>query len=86
MRECFYQCTVADHCFQYVDDLGTAASTFEQFLTNLQAVFDAVKKTGHKFFSKCEFSLKEMTFLGNSISKECISSDKKKVTDSLSTL
>ena len=87
MRKCFYQCIVADQCFQYVDDLGTAAMTFEQFLTNLQAIFDAVKKTGLKFTpSKCEFGLKEMTFLGNTISKEGISPNKKKVTDFLSTL
>ena len=46
MRKYLYPCIVADQCFQYVDDLGTAAKTFEEFVINLEAIFECVQKTG----------------------------------------
>ena len=87
MRKYLYPCIVADQCFQYVDDLGTAAATFEEFATNLEAIFKCVEKTGLKFTpGKCEFGLKEMTFLGNTITSEGVLPNKTKVTEFLSTL
>ena len=87
MRKYLYPCIVADQCFQYVDDLGTAASTFEEFATNLEAIFKCVEKTGLKFTpGKCEFGLKEMTFLGNTITSEGVLPNKTKVSEFLSTL
>ena len=87
MRKYLYPCIVADQCFQYVDDLGTAANTFDEFINNLKAIFVCIEKAGLKFTpSKCEFGLKEMTFLGNTITNEGMQPDKKKVTDFLSTL
>ena len=66
MRKYIYPCIVADQCFQYVDDLGTAAKTFEEFITNIEAIIVCIEKAGSKFTpGKCEFGLKEMTFLGN---------------------
>ena len=59
MRKYLYPCIVADQCFQYVDDLGTAASSFEDFLTNLRAIFVCIEKAGLKLSpGKCEFGLK----------------------------
>ena len=87
MRKYLYPCIVADQCFQYVNDLGTAANTFDEFINNLKAIFVCIEKAGLKFTpSKCEFGLKEMTFLGNTITNEGMQPDKKKVTDFLSTL
>ena len=87
MRKYLYPCIVADQCFQYVDDLGTAACTFEEFITNLRAIFVSIEKAGLKFSpGKCEFGLKEMTFLGNTITTAGTQPDKKKVSDFLSTL
>ena len=87
MRKYLYPCIVADQCFQYVDDLGTTANTFDEFINNLKAIFVCIEKAGLKFTpSKCEFGLKEMTFLGNTITNEGMQPDKKKVTDFLSTL
>ena len=81
------QCIVVDQCFQYVDDLGTAAFTFEQFLDNLTAICKIIEKTCLKFSpSKCVFGLEELTFLGNSISSEGMSPNKTKVSEFLSTL
>ena len=87
MRKYLYQCIVADQCFQFVDDLGTAAFTFEQSLDNLTALFASIEKTGLKFSPfNCEFGLKEVTFLGNTISDEDLSPKKTKVSEFLSTL
>ena len=71
MRKYLYQCIIADQCFQYVDDLGTAAFTFEQFLDNLTAIFESTAETGLKFSpSMCELGPIEMTFLSNTVSSE----------------
>ena len=87
MRKYLYPCIVADQCFQYVDDLGTAAKTFEEFIANLEAIIECIQKTGLRLTpSKCEFGLKEMTFLGNTITSEGMSPNKTKVTDFLATL
>ena len=87
MRKYLYPCIVADQCFQYVDDLGTAACSFEDFLTNLRAIFVCIEKAGLKLSpSKCEFGLKERTFLGITITTEGMQPDKKQLSDMLSTL
>ena len=87
MRYYLYPCIVADQCFQYVDDLGTAAATCEEFATNLEALFKCVWKTGLKFTpGKCEFGLRKMTYLGNTIPSEGMLPNKTKVTEFLSTL
>ena len=87
MRKCIYPCIVADQCFQYVDDLGTAAKTFEEFIANLEAIFECIQKTGLRLTpSKCEFGLKEITFLGNTNTSEGMSPNKTKVSDFLATL
>ena len=58
MRKYLNPCFVADHCFQHVDDLGTAAATFEEYATNLEAILKCVEKTGFKFTpGKCELDL-----------------------------
>ena len=86
MRKYLNPCIVADQCFQYVDDLGTA-STIEEFTTKLRAIFVCIEKTGLKFSpGKCEFGLKEKTFLGNTITNEGMQPDNKNVSDFLSTL
>ena len=87
MRKYLYPCIVAEQCFQYVDDLGTAAKTFEEFVTKIEAIFKCVEKTGLRFTpGKCEFGIKEMTFLGTTISSEGMSPNKTKVSEFLSTL
>ena len=87
MRKYLYPCIVGDQCFQYVDNLGIAACSFEEFITSLGAIFVCIEKAGLKFSAgKCEFGLKEMRFLGKTITTEGIQPDKKKVSDILSTL
>ena len=82
MRKYLYPCIVADQCFQDVDDLGTAAKTFEECITNIEAIFVCIEKAGLNFTpGKCEFGLKEMTFLGNTITSQGMQPDKKKVSE-----
>ena len=70
-----------------LDDLGTAAKTFEELFVNLEAIFECVQNTGLRLTpSKCEFGLKEMTFLRITIASEGMSPNKTKVTDFLATL
>ena len=63
MRNYLYPGIVADQCFQYIDDLHTAYATFEDFATNVEAIFEFAEKTGPKFTpGNSEFGLREMTF------------------------
>ena len=80
LRKYLYPSFVADQCFQYVDD-------FDEFITNMKAIPVCVEKACYYFTpSKCEFGLKEGTFVCNTITNEGMQPDKKKVTDFLSTL
>ena len=61
-------CINADQCFQYVDELGTAANTFGEFVNKSKAIFVCTEKAGLKFApGKSKFGLKETTFLGKPI-------------------
>ena len=73
-----YPCIVADQCFQSVDDLCTATSTFEEFTTDLRAIFVGIEEASLKFTpGNCKFGLKEMTFPGNTSTTEGMQPDKK---------
>ena len=87
MQKYLYPCKVADQYFQSVDDLGTAAPTFEKFFDILKAKIIFIEKAGLEFTaSKCELGLKAMTLLGNTITTGGRSWIKTKVFDFLSTL
>ena len=46
----------ADKCAQYMDDIGIAAHTVDNFLFNIEAVFKQIHKAGLKLsLSKCAF-------------------------------
>ena len=73
-------CRAANQFFQHVHDLGTAAPTFEKFVDNLKAFFIFIEKAGLELtLSNCEFGLKAMTFLGNTITTESKSSNRTEV-------
>ena len=44
MRKYLNPCIIADQCVQYVDDLDTAAKTFEELFLHLEAIFECVQK------------------------------------------
>ena len=74
----------AEKCAQYVDDIGIAASTVEELVDNIEAVFTKVRQAGLKLsMSKCAFGHPEIEFLGRSITSKGIGPIEKKIDDFL---
>ena len=68
MREYLDTVIKADQCAQYVDDIGIAANTTEQFISNIRAVFKCIRKAGLKLtIEKCHFGVTQIEFLGRTI-------------------
>ena len=87
VREYLDPLVKADRCVQYVDDIGIAAHTPEELVTNLELVFQQLNKAGLKLsMSKCEFGQKQIEYLGKTISSTGIAPIEKRVTDYLTKL
>ena len=77
----------ADRCAQYVDDIGIAAHTPEDLITNLELVFQQLDKAGLKLsMGKCEFGQKQIENLGKTTSSTGIATIEKRVIDFLNKL
>ena len=80
MRKYLDACIGQDKCFQYVDDLGTAAHTFDELLTNLSSIYECIRNSGLKLtIHKCGFGSSEIQFLGSSITTQGMSPSRDKV-------
>ena len=87
MRKYLDTCIANDQCFQYVDDLGTAAHNFDELCSNLESIFHCIRRSGLKLsMEKCEIGVPNITFLGRSISSEGTMPNKSKVDKFLSTI
>ena len=87
VREYLDPSVKADRCAQYVDDIGIAAHTPEELITNLELVSQQLNKAGLKLsMSKCEFGQKQIEYLGKTISSTGIAPIEKRVTDYLTKL
>ena len=76
-----------DKCFQYLDDLGTAAHSFGKLLTNLRSIFECIRESWLKLtINKCEFPLSDIQFLGSSITTEGMSENRERVEKFLNSL
>ncbi len=65
-----------DFCFVYLDDIVVVSNTWEEHLTNLQAVFDRLKEAGLCLKpKKCSFAQRKATYLGHVILKRGIETD-----------
>ena len=61
IREYLDPLVKADWCAQYVDDIGIAAHTPEELITNLELVFQQLDKAGLQLsMGKCEFGQKQV--------------------------
>ena len=61
-------CLAADVCTQIMDDIGSAANSFPEMLTNDRKIFDSLKRAGLKLSSeKCQFGMSQTFYLGNVI-------------------
>ena len=70
----------ADQCAQYVDDIGIAANNATDLTRNIRAVFKCIRQAGLKLtIEKCLFGVRQVEFLGRSISPGGISPQAPKI-------
>ena len=77
----------ADQCAQYVDDIGIAANNATDLTRNIWAVFKFIRQAGLKAtIEKCHFGVRQVEFLGRTISPEGISPQARKIQNFLDKL
>ena len=87
MREYLDKAIKADQCAQYVDDIGIAANDLKQLCANIRTVFECIRNAGLKLtMSKCHFGVKQVDFLGRTITPVGVAPQADKVNDVLSKL
>ena len=87
MREYLDPVVKADQCAQYVDDIGIAANNATDLSRNIWAVFKCIHQAGLKLtIEKCPFGVRQVDFLGRTISSEGVSPQSHKIRNFLSKL
>ena len=87
MREYLDPGVKADQCAQYVDDIGIAANNATDLTRNIRAVFKCIRQAGLKLtIEKCHFGVRQVEFLGRTISPEGISPQARKIQNFLAKL
>ena len=87
MREYLDPVVKADQCAQYVDDIGIAANNAMDLTRNIRAVFKCNRQAGLKLTAEnCHFGVRQVDFLGRTISPEGISPQARKIQNFLDTL
>ena len=77
----------ADQCAQYVDDIGIAANNATDLTRNIRAVFNCIRQAELKLkIEKCHFGVRQVEFLGRTISPEGISPQARKIQNFLDKL
>ena len=80
MREYLDKAIKADQCAQNVVDIGIAANDSTQLCINIKTVFECIRKAGLKLtMAKCYFGVKQVDFLGWTITPEGVSPQTEKV-------
>ena len=80
LREYLDPVVKADQCAQYVHDIGIAANIATDLTRNIRAVFKCIHQAGLKLTIKeCHFGVRQVEFLGRTISPEGISSQSLKI-------
>ena len=79
MREYLDPVIKADQCAQYVDDLGISANNATDLTRYIRAVVKCIRPAGLKLtIDKCHFGVRQVEFLGRTISPEGISPQARK--------
>ena len=79
MREYLGPVVKADQCSQYVDGIGIAANNAMDLTRNIPAVFKCIRQAGLKLtIEKCLFRVRQVEFLGRTISPQGISPQARK--------
>ena len=77
----------ADQCAQYVDDIGIAANNATDLTRNIRAVFQCIRNAGLKLtIEKCHFGVRQVEFLGRTISSDGVSPQAHKIQNFLNKL
>ena len=80
MREYLDPVVEADQCAQYVDDIGIAANKAKDLTRNNRAVFKCIRQAELKLpIEKCHFGVRQVEFLGSTLSPEGISTQARKI-------
>ena len=80
MREYLDPVVKPDQCAQYVDDIGIAANNATHLTRNILAAFQCIRLAGLKLTTeKCHFGVRQVEFLGRTISSEIVSRQTHKV-------
>ena len=80
MRENLDPVVKADQCAQYVDDIGIAANNATDLTRNIRAVFKCIRQAELKLtIEKCHFGVRQVEFLGTTISPEGIPPQARKI-------
>ena len=70
-----------------MDNIGSAANSFPEMLTNLRKTFDLLRRAGLKLSSeKCQFGMSQITYLGNVITTTGIRPEEEKIKAFLKTM
>ena len=81
MREYLDPVIREDQYAQYVGNIGIDANSPEQLTTKLRAVYKCIQNAGLKLCTaKCHFGLKEVDFLGRTITPNSVTPQKQKIT------
>ena len=86
MREYLDPVVIADQCAQYVDDIGIAANTAPDLIWNIKAVFSCILEGLKLSMEKCHFGVRQVNFLGRTISPEGVAPQTHKIKIFLSKL
>ena len=87
MREYLDPVVKADQCAQYVEDIGIPANNATDITRNIRAVFKCFRQAGLKLtIEKCHFGVRQVEFLGTTISPEGISPKARKIQNFLDKL
>ena len=71
MREYLDPIVKADHCAQCMDDIGIAANNATDLTRNIRAIFKCIRNAGLELtIEKCYFGVRQVEFLGRTISSE----------------
>ena len=81
LMECVLAGLVPSECLIYLDDIIVFSTSFADYLTRLEAVFQCLQQAGLKLKpSKCHFARKEVQYLGHIVSAEGIKPNPAKTT------
>ena len=87
MREYLDPVGKADHCAQYVDEIGIAANNVTDLTRNIRAVFKCICQAVLKLtIETCHLGVRQVEFLGRTISSNGVSPQPHKIQNFLSLL